>query len=226
MAKTETVAAGAASPDLGLTMTQILRHPLAALRAQMESLASEFRADDPRSTQLRGALEQVLKMSRDVEALVQLAAPSPVAPLPCSVDEILHSALRGLRFHQSSRVQVANAAVGAMLEVDGPLLADCLGRLIDNALANLDGWVLLSARVDGGAACFSLVEGVEDGSYSGRPRRELSPQRGAALELGHARARRDLERMGGTLRVTHTLLGNTCVGVRLPLAQHDAPRDR
>src|SRR5688572_10161041 len=116
-----------AAPELGLTMTQVLRNPLAALRASMESLASEFRADDPRSTQLRGALEQVLEMSRDVDALVRLTAPKPIAPLACSTDEVLQAALRRLRFDQSSRVELANAAVGAALVTDAPMLSDCLG---------------------------------------------------------------------------------------------------
>jgi len=207
----------AGSPELGLTMTQILRNPLAALRASMESLAGDFRADDPRSKQLRGALDQVLKMSRDVDALVQLTAPRPLAPLVCSIDEVLYSALRALRFEQSARVKLANEAVGATIDADGPLLADCLRRLIDNALANLDEWLLLSARVEGREARFSIVEGVDDGSYRGHSFREMPPHRSAALELGLALARRDLARMGGSLQVTHTQLGNTCVTVRVPL---------
>ena len=212
----------AASPELGLTMTQILRNPLAALRAQMESMAGEFQADDPRSTQLRDALEHVLRMSRDVEALVQLTAPRPLAPLDCTVDELLHSSLRGLRFEYSSRVKLANSTQGRVVHVDGPLLSGCLGRLVENALSNPDEWVLLSARLDGEHVGFSIVEGNEDGAKS-QAEGGLTPQRQAALQLGLLLVRRDLERMGCSMSVTHTLLGNTCVTVRVPLRAELAP---
>jgi signal transduction histidine kinase len=208
------VPAPAIAPELGLTMTQVLRNPLAALRASMESLASEFRADDPRSTQLRGALEQVLEMSRDVDALVRLTAPKPIAPLACSTDEVLQAALRRLRFDQSSRVELANAAVGAALVTDAPMLSDCLGRLVDEALNDSEDRVLVSARLDGDRACFSIVE---RGSAARRERAHLPPNRVAALALGLLLARRDLERLGAELEITHTALGHTCATVRLPL---------
>ncbi|MCC7011027.1 MAG: hypothetical protein IT454_00580 [Planctomycetes bacterium] len=204
-------------PEFGLTMTQILRNPLAALRAQMESLAGEFRADDPRQTQLRGALEHVLKLSRDVDALAQYASPRPLTPLDCTLDEILHSALRALRFEHSSRVKLANGTPGAHIVVDGPALADCLTRLLDNALSGPDEWVLLSARLESdGQVAFSIVEGVENASYHGTPRAGAPEHRAAALRLGLLLAHREIERMGGSMHVTNTLLGNTCVVVRLP----------
>ena len=46
-----------AAPELGLTITQILKNPLAALRASMESLARDLPEDDPRSERLQAALE-------------------------------------------------------------------------------------------------------------------------------------------------------------------------
>ena len=206
----------APSPELGLTMTHVLRNPLAALRASMESLACGYSEQDPRAQQLRGALEQVLKMSRDVDALVQLTAPRPLAPLECTVEEILRAALRGMRFDFTGRVKLADASAGATLMVDGPLLADCLHRLLESALSSCGEIVLLSARVEGAAVHFAIVESGDDRSLRGFKHTDLPTARAAALELGLALARRDLERIGGSLQITHTLLANTCINVRIP----------
>lgn len=216
MSTTSRPTATLAAPELGLTMTQVLRNPLAALRASMETLASEFRADDPRSTRLHGVLEQVLEMSRDVDALVRLTTPRAVLPLECSTEEILRTTLRRLRFDQVSRVQVANAAVSCRLVTDAPMLSDCLARLLDEALADSGDSVLVAARAEAGHACFSIVGGAGHG-LARRDRDHLPPNRSAALELGRLLARRDLERLEARLDVDHTALGHTCVLVRLPL---------
>jgi K+-sensing histidine kinase KdpD len=222
MATTSRPTTALVAPELGLTMTQVLRNPLAALRASMETLASEFRADDPRSTRLRGVLEQVLEMSRDVDALVRLTTPRAVVALECSTEEVLRTTLRRLRFDQVSRVQLANAAVSTRLVTDAPMLSDCLARLLDEALADSGDQVLVSARVEADHACFSIV----GGSGHGRPggdRDHLPPNRNAALELGLLLARRDLERLEARLDVAHTSLGHTCVLVRVPLQGARAP---
>lgn len=201
------------APDLGLTMTQVLRNPLSALRASMETLASEFRADDPRSLKLSGALAQVLSMSRDVDALLALAAPRPLAPLTCSVDEILESALRRQGFEQRARVRLARPTAPANLRIDGPLLADCLARLLEHALATSAECVLLSAQRDGQLARFSIVAEPERESAAWE---QLPQQRRAALELGLALARRDAQRMRAQLDLTYSALGNVrlCLSVR------------
>jgi len=205
------------APDLGLTMTQVLRNPLAALRASMETLASEFRADDPRATQLNGALEQVLKMSRDVDALMHFAAPRPLAPLSCSFDEILHSALRRQRFEHASRVRLASSNSDEPLVVDGPLLADCLARLLENALSNTDDWILLSARRELDWMHFGVVLGVDDRRREAERMHGLTLNRIAALELGLTLAQRDVKRMNARLDISHTPLGNTCISVLVPM---------
>ncbi len=206
------------APDLGLTMTQVLRNPLSALRASMETLASEFRADDPRSLKLSGALEQVLSMSRDVDALMALTAPRPLAPLTCAVDEILESSLRRQGFEQRARVRLARPSTSNSLRVDGPLLADCLARLLEHALATSTQSVLLSAQREGDATRFSIVAESE---HEGAAWEQLPSQRRAALELGLALARRDVQRMNAQLDIAHSNLGH----VRLSLSVRDAVHD-
>lgn len=200
-----TQAPSESAPDLGLTMTQVLRNPLLALRSSMETLASEFRADDPRSRKLSGALEQVLEMSRDVDALLQLAAPRPLAPLTCSVDEILEAALRRQGFENRARVRIARPSAAPTLRVDGPLLAECLARLLEYALATSCDSVLLSTTRDGASTRFSIVA---ESASNATPGAAPSEQRRAALELGVALARRDAARMAAQLQIGRSELGH------------------
>jgi len=200
--------AAATGPDLGLTMTQVLRNPLSALRASMETLASEFRSDDPRSLKLSGALEQVLSMSRDVDALLALTAPRPLAPLTCRIDEILEAALRQQGFEGRSRVQLAQPERDATLSIDGPLLADCLARLIEHALANSCESVLVSVSARGASPRFSIVAQADDSR-----RACATHQRLAALDLGLALARRDAARMGAALELSRSALGRICIAL-------------
>jgi len=200
------------APDIGLTMTQILRSPLSALRTSMETLASEFHAEDPRSLKLSGALEQVLAMSHDVEALMQLATPRPLAPLTCSLDEIVEAALRRQRFEQRARVRLARPSGANTLRVDGPLLADCLARLLEYVLATTHDTVLLSTRCEEHAATFSIVA---QHNAEGELDHELSPSRRAALELGLTLARRDAVRMNAVLDVRICAQDTTCLSIRV-----------
>jgi K+-sensing histidine kinase KdpD len=197
-------------------MTQILRNPLSALRASMETLASEFRADDPRSLKLSGALEQVLSMSRDVDALLALASPRPLAPLTCSVDEILEASLRRQGFASRARVRLARPATPPTLRVDGPLLADCLARLLEYSLAAGGDSVLLSARRDGRVTRFSIVSGSD--AANAEPE-QLNHHKRAALELGMALARRDAQRMQSVLEITRSERGHLLLNLCVP----DAP---
>lgn len=208
---TSAPAASTATPELGLTMTRVLRNPLAALRAQIESLAGEFRADDPRQTGLRSALELVLKLSRDVDSLSQFATPRPLAPIECTLEEILQAATRGLPFAQRARVQLALDLSPATVVIDGPALAGALGHLLENALAHSEGEVLLSAREENGTTCFVIVEH----GLGGEPASALPEHRSTVLQLGLALARREIERMGGSIRVTTTPLGHTCAQVSI-----------
>jgi K+-sensing histidine kinase KdpD len=205
--------------ELGPTMTQILRNPLVALRASMETLAGEFSVGDPRGATLHGALEQVLSLSRDIDALVNYAAPRPIQPLCCTVEEIMRAALRGLRFDQSARLKLANATPNTSLIVDGSLLADCLALLIRNTLADPHELILLSASSDAQSTAFSLIGRGHDANLYGDLRAISPANQDAALGLSLRLARRDVERMNGTLTVEHTALGNTRLVVRVPNGQ-------
>lgn len=203
-------------PELGLSMTKILRNPLLALRASMESLATELGASDPRAVAVKHALEQVLEMSRGVETLVTYASPRTVRPQRCSIAEIVQSARRGLRFDQAARVEVVDQTQQGFVTVDPGLLAGSLHCLLAHALATSGDSVLLSARRDEGRVTFAIVEQAPCDSFDALSRSDLPPGEVAAAKLGFEIAFRDIARIGGRLTAERTPHGNRCVSIELP----------
>lgn len=203
-------------PVLGHSMQRMLGQPLAALRASIESLVSDLDDGDPHGSTLAGALDQVTRMARDLQTLVDYAAPRPLLPLRCTFEEIALGVVQALPHAQRSRLQLAHPGRGAALDVDGPLLATSLASLAQGALESAPDSLLLQARRDGTAAVFTFVQAGAGDVYEpgavGLERGETD----AALAVRLTVARRDIARMGGTLRVQHTARGLTCVSVSLP----------
>ena len=192
--------------ELGLTMTRILKNPLAALRASMESLARELPADDPRGQHVHAALEEVLRLSRGVQDLVDYAAPRDMRPLGCTADELLFSTLRMLPEQARSRMRLARPTCVLPLRVDGPQLCMALRHLADYTLASTCGEVLFGARQELGSLLFTLVG-------------EASPktaENSVQLDLGLHLAGRDIPRMGGSLTLQRSSRGATCIQVAFP----------
>jgi K+-sensing histidine kinase KdpD len=192
------------APDLGWALSRTLRAPLDGLRASMETLAGNLRHEsvDGRGAArtLDAALEQVQRIARDVEALIAYARPRPVAPLRCSVDELLQTTLLALPPDLRTRVRVTCPAPGYTTHVDGPLLAGCLARLLESSLhsSRESDWVLLEVRPVAGEVQFRIFDGGAGSILGPVVEREDTP-RGAHLGLGESLARRDLERMGVTM---------------------------
>lgn len=200
--------------ELGLTVTRVLKTPLAALRASMESLAKNLDANDPRRELLSGALAEVTRLGRDVEALASYAAPRPLAPIACSVEEILQGAVARLSLRDASRVTLARPAAAHTLVVDGPLLSTALAQLVRAALESSCDDVLLQARVEGERTTFVVVSGG-DAQRVVVPRTSRSHQE-ASLTLGLELAQRDVVRMGGEFEREVSDAGRVCVRVRIP----------
>lgn len=195
--------------ELGLTMTRILKNPLAALRASMESLARDLPADDPCSQHVQAALAEVLRLSRGVQDLVDYAAPREINALNCTADELLFSTLRMLPEEPRSRLRVARPASSLSLWVDGPQLCMAMRHLADYCLASSCGEVLFGARAEHDALLFTLVgEALEQ---------DTSPS--VQLDLGLHLAGRDIPRMGGTLTLQRTARGATCIQIAFPQFQ-------
>jgi K+-sensing histidine kinase KdpD len=172
-----------------------VRAPLAALRASMEALAHGLDSTDPRSTTLRGALDEVVRLGHEMQTLLDYALPLALQPMSCSLREIVCSAVDGVGPARRASVWVAVENRRARLEVDGPLLSRTLSRLIDCAVADAQGPVLLRARVDGADAVFAVVQG-EVRASSGAD--SCLKSTSVTSMLGLVLARRDAERMGGS----------------------------
>ncbi len=193
-------------PELGLTITRILKNPLAALRASMEDLARDLPASDPHSAHVNAALEEVLRLSRGVQDLVDFAAPREIKPLSCTTDELLFSTLRMLPEAARSRVRLARSNVAQNLSIDGPQLCQALRHLADYTLATTAGEVLFGTRNESDALFFTLVGEASNTTAS----------ESIQLDLGLHLAGRDIPRMGGTLTLQRSARGATCIQVSFP----------
>lgn len=170
------------------TLARELWTSLSALRASLESLAGDLDASDPRSRRVGGALDEVGRVSHQVRALLDFAAPPALAPLRCSLAEILSETVRRLPGELRPRVRVARDQRLAGLRVDGPVLARSLAYLIEDALAAGGDELLLSVRREDDRAVFALVAPA-------REDRGVPP----GERVGRAVAQRDVQRMGGSL---------------------------
>lgn len=202
--------------DFASAVQHGLRTPLAALRASMESWSGTGEPEpvDPRVDR---ALGEVSRLTRNVQALAEWAAAVEPAPLACSAEEIARAVVRARRA-ESDRILVACSTSSEPLWVDGPILTRSLIRLLDNALEAGPGPVLFRTSLDHGVCRFTLLDA---GAGFSRPPAELErpfvTSKPGALGMGLPLARRDVERMGGQLRVEPTPLGLTRVTVTIPL---------
>ncbi len=213
-------ASGASFASLSATavrrlMSRDIHTPLAALRASLESLARSPRESSSPDLANR-ALEQLARVEHAAELLCESTHPRELAAARTSVEEIARSALQCLREHARKRTTLALEEPRATIEIDAPLLARSLARLLDGALADGTQEILLHSHAGPEKLCFTIVD-------------ELDPARHDELELSfepssdgvaHAEvaiAVRDIHRLGGTVEIQR--LGNhrTCVQVEIPL---------
>lgn len=209
---------------LGTSLENMLGRPLAALRASIEALVGEIADGDPRASTLAGALEQVTRMTRDLQCLVDFTAPRPLAPLRCSFEEIARGVVANLGDEHCERLQLAYPGRGAAMTVDGPLLANCLASLARGALESAPGLLLLQARREGELVVFTFVQAGADRQYGPASMARERCATDASLSVRLEVARRDIARMGGRLCVQHTARGLTCVSVMLPMVPVERTR--
>lgn len=171
-----------------------IRTRLAVLRASLESLVKHSPPNDSRAVMLKSALNESVCLGREVAGLIDHAFVKDLRPTSCSLEEIASSVLQFLP--PSSRAQVLVAIEGkeARLRVDADQLARALARLIDAGLADGSETALFAARHARSGAAFSFVR-----AHTRIERTAAKRNTEAGLVLGVNLARRDIERMGGTL---------------------------
>jgi signal transduction histidine kinase len=193
--------------ELGLTMTTILRRPLAALRVAMERLSREIGPEDGRQKLVTGALDEVLQLSHDLQALVDYANLRPVWPLMCSLDELLIGVLRGLAPQVRGRLRIDRSCESSPSEstgmwIDGPLFASSLRHVVECCLEAGDGPVRLDVREEPDRLVLLVTREGElaDEPSPALPRSEPD-ERATRSTLLLQLARRDFQRMGGSLQI-------------------------
>lgn len=202
--------------DLSEAIASGISVPLSALRASMESLARGLDAGDARGTLLHSALDEIVRMGRNVQALLDITLPPPLRPLHCTLEEIAQGALQAIGAERATRVLLAVEDGRERLFVDGPLLSGALSHLIEAGLCETSHPVLASARCSSGGCVFSVL-------YDARPL--PLPDAGtppaavrSPARLGLEFARRQLRRMGGDLGLERTANGQVMWLARLPCA--------
>ena len=209
--------------SLSRALAQGLDTPLVALRATMESLGQEVLQGARPVAQLRidGVLRELERLEKNVRALCAFASPPVPHPLPCSLEEIVSTARAGLTSDQRRRVIAARSTPGAHLEVDGPLLGDCLRRLIENALEASDDVVLVVARREPGQASLAVIDRGPSSLASDWQPLPFHTTKPNHLGLGLTLTRRDVELLNGRMECLSTPSGDTCVRITIPCLEDD-----
>lgn len=201
-------------------LSQGLDTPLSALRATMESLGYELQASSARAPmrpqRLDGVLREVERLGKNVRELCDFAAPPVPQALPCSLDEIVSSARAQLRPEQRGRVVAARCESNASIEVDGPLLAGCLRRLLENALEATDELVLVIARCDRDESSFTVVDDAPSALGPGWQPVPFQTTKPNHLGLGLALTQRDVALLAGRLEFLSSAGGQTSVRITIP----------
>jgi signal transduction histidine kinase len=201
-------------------LSQGLDTPLSALRATMESLGYELQAAHGRNAlrpqRLDGVLQEVERLGKNVRELCDFAEPPVPRALPCSLDEIVAAARAQLRPEQRGRVVAARCEPNSSVEVDGPLLAGCLRRLLENALEATDELVLVVARLGPDGASFTVVDDAPSTLGPGWQVVPFQTTKPNHLGLGLALTQRDVALLNGRLEFLSSPGGQTCVRISIP----------
>ena len=209
---------------LARALVQGLDTPLSALRATMESLGDELQHASPRPAlrpqRLDGVLREVERLGKNVRELCDLAAPPVPRALPCTLEEIVRAARAALQPEQRERVLIARSEAEATIDVDGPLVSQCLRRLLENALEATPGSgdepVLVVARCEAGEARFTVVDAAPSALGPGWQPVPFQTTKPNHLGLGLALTQRDVALLAGRLEFLASSAGQTCVRISIP----------
>lgn len=204
----------ALDPELSEAIANGISVPLSALRASMESLARGLVTGDPRATLLHGALDEVVRMGRNVQALLDIALPPPLRPLDCTLEEIAQGALQALGAQRATRVLLAIEDGRNRLFVDGPLLSSALSHVIEAGLCETSHPVLVSVRCSTGRCVFSVLYVAQPAAHADASAPSAAPR--SSARLGLELARRLIRRMGGELGLSRAANDQVLWLARLP----------
>lgn len=200
-------------PRLGAAIERDLRRPLAAVRAILDTLCDEL-APSQREP-LRAALEGLADVDRAAEALEDIVRPRALAPLPCTLGELVRGAWAALPPAHRERVWLAIEDAEHPVHVDGPVLVRALAALLEDACASPRREVLVHAHEKADAVAIAIVDDLGDD-------RSNLAKAGAREPIGLQLARRDLRRLGGDLEFLECTARHRTTLVRLAAVRPEA----
>ncbi len=208
-----------------------LRTPLAALRLRLDVLAED--SDEEMAAELAGAQEEIARLSRLVNGLLEVARAENVtaAPVQLSVDRVVRNRVAAWRPAAEER----EVALLADVEPVGVRMADGqLEQVFDNLIANaLDvlppgGVIEVRAAADQDRARITVADNGPGMSEQQRKHafRRFSTGAGGGTGLGLAIVDRLVAAAGGSAALSDTPGGGLTVTIDLPLARRDRDHGR
>jgi K+-sensing histidine kinase KdpD len=199
-------------------MNRDVRAPLAALTAAMEFLAGDFQEDDPHNSIIDSMLEELARLGRSVETLYRHSVPATIMPLRCSVEELCRSTITLLPDIDAQRIWLAMDQVDEGIFVDGPLLTHCLAAFLEDAIQRGSEEVLFHAHQSQNATFFAIVDDLVAESELQMIIEAAGGDEDLRDSFPVQLARRDVERMGGSVSITRSTPNQSCVMVRFDVA--------
>jgi len=195
-------------------MNHGIRAPLAALTAAMEFMSGDLQADDPYTSIISGVLDELDRLGRNVETLYRHSVPPALQPLRCSVEEICRSTIATLPEADARRVWLAIDDVDHHLLVDGPVLMDCLAAFLEDAVSRGSEEVLFHAHQSKGATFFAIVDDLVSDAELPALLESIVDDDDAPESFPVQLAKRDVQRMEGSVTITRSTPNQSCVMVR------------
>lgn len=177
-------------PRLGVAIERDLRRPLAAVRATLETLCDRLVPSQRAS--LLAAIEGLVDVDRAAEALEGIVGPRALAPLPCTLGELVRSAWAALPPVRRERIWLAIEDPEHPVHVDGPVFVRALASLLEHVCAGPAREVLVHAHGEEDTVAIAVVDDLKD-------ERAVLPTLPVQEPLELQLARLDLRRLGGEI---------------------------
>jgi len=203
-----------------------LRTPLAALRLRLELLAED--SDEPATTELAGAQDEIARLSRMVNGLLAIAraenTDTPQISLP--VDQLIRTRVAAWRPAADERAVTLTAELASSrARLAEGHLEQILDNLIANALDALPPGGIIKIRAAPADSMIRIVV-ADDGPGMSRQQQQVAFRRfatsnGGGTGLGLAIVDRLTVASGGTASLSDTPGGGLTVTIELPRARNE-----
>jgi signal transduction histidine kinase len=223
----------AAMGQLAATMAHEIRNPLATIFSAISQIRKHSNADGVSATLLDIAEEEAARLNTMVTGLLDFARPRKPTferrrPLEIA-REVVRSVLEGENAPEGLEIAVDPASDDPAVLLDPDLVQRALSRLVDNAIAAVEGSGRVSLRVRKGdsKSTAAILEVADDGAGIAREAlgKVLEPffsTRPSGIGLGLPTVRRIAEDHGGSLEISSEVGRGTTVRLLIGVKQRTA----